>query len=139
LEFTHVQELGQHCQECRQSCMRARSQVGSSQVLGLRFMVQLGCPKPCPTSARVLKHPKLEPQAKVLLGDTTPRFCVGNPFQPLYVFTYRQDFLPQSAGAHGGETCSTQFSGIGSGTSGGGCSRFRRSSAKQLFQELADL
>jgi hypothetical protein len=44
----------------------------------------------------------------------------------IYVFTYRQDFLPQGAGAYGGATCSTQFSGIGSGTSGGGCSRFRR-------------
>jgi hypothetical protein len=85
LEFTHVQELGQHCQDCRQSCMRAWSQAGSSQVLGRRFMFQPLCPKPCPTSARVLKHPKLEPQAKVLLGDTTPRFCVGNPFQPVYM------------------------------------------------------
>jgi hypothetical protein len=105
---------------------------------GTSFHVSALCPKPCPTSARVLKHPKLKPQAKVLLGDTTPRLCAGNPFQPLYVFTYRQDFLPQGAGAHGGATCSTQLKGIGSGTSGGGCSRFRRSSAKQLFQELAD-
>jgi hypothetical protein len=41
-------------------------------------MFQPGCPKPCPT-ARVLKHPKLEPQAKVLLGDTTPDSVLGTP------------------------------------------------------------